>query len=489
MKKKFLLALFAGLSLTLSACGKEPNTETPATDSVASKDTSGKDSVAAEDTSGKDSVTAEETSDKENMTAEDSSTKSDETADSPGNDGSPADGQEVSVFVAPTKVSVAYSEDSKEYTAEDGTILMTESTSLPTVTIEGAADIADKINADLAGRLNPSSGSSPDLKELEEYYETVKGDDEYSFMPYEERTDMKTTRKDDSVVSFEAVYYSYTGGAHANYVSIGLNYDVRTGEPISFDELSDDPEAFHAAALSYLTELSKTPVYAEKMYPPDIAASESDFEATLFSEDKWFFSNSGLVFISDPYALGPYAYGTIYFTIPYSDAYAMGLKDEYAYHGNYSLSRYYMASYDPETGEQTTDGTPEYYFDLNGDGTEEGIAFYGSVYVPAENPDQDGLGHSQLLLYIDGKEAFASMNGQLDLSGGFTDSRYLLYDLNPDDSYVEIGVPFTTPDESMTDYPTDTYFFRYTENGELIYIGMIDGNAASDADVDYGSLR
>ncbi len=451
MKRNFLLALLAGLSLTLSACGTEPN--------------------------------------KENTTAEDSSAKSDVTVDSSDKGGSPADEQEVSVFVAPTKVSVAYSEDSREQTAEDGTILITESTSLPTVTIEGAADIADKINADLTGRLNPSSDSSPDFKELEEYYETVKGDSEYSFIPYEEQINVKTTRKDDSVVSFEAVYYSYTGGAHANYASIGLNYDVRTGEPISFDELSDDPEAFHAAALSYLADLSKTPTYAEKMYPPDIAASEPDFESVLFSEDKWFFSNSGLVFISDPYALGPFASGTIYFTIPYSDASAMGLKDEYAYHGNYSLSRYYTSSYDSETAEQKTDGTPEYYFDLDKDGTEEGIAFYGAAYIPQENPDQDGLGHYEFLLYIDGREVSDTMNGQLDLSGGFTDSRYLLYDLNPDDSYVEIGVPFTTIDESMTDYPTNTYFFRYTGNGELVYIGMIDGNAASDADVDYGSLR
>ena len=42
-------------------------------------------------------------------------------------------------------------------------------------------------------------------------------------------------------------------------------------------------------------------------------------------------SPDGLVFISNPYELGPYVAGMIEFTIPYQDLENMGLNQEYWY--------------------------------------------------------------------------------------------------------------------------------------------------------------
>ena len=33
----------------------------------------------------------------------------------------------------------------------------------------------------------------------------------------------------------------------------------------------------------------------------------------------WYFNREGMVFIAQPYMLAPYAYGTIFFTVPYAD--------------------------------------------------------------------------------------------------------------------------------------------------------------------------
>lgn len=470
MKKKFITELLLCLALTLTACGASDNrTEQDA--SAENHDTSVMNDVSESESSADTTTdTPAESSD---------AAASDAQADSA--DNNPAEDETTVVpVVVPTKVSVSYSEYSDEATADDGTVLATRTVRIPSVTIEGNEQAADKINASLQERSDP--GVSSEVTEwAQEDYEFRKENGDTFNTPYTEDIYIDTTRMDDSVVAFELTASSYTGGAHGNYGSVGLNYSTQTGEQIAFDELADDPAAFRGAALDYLTALAKTPTYAERLYADE--TMQGDLETILFAEEHWFFSNTGIVFISDPYALGPYAAGTIYFTIPYDDAVGMGLKEQYVSTGNYTQARYFTSSYDPETGELNADGTPDYAFDLNGDGTEDTIAFYGGVY-------DETAGKSSMTIYINGAELGGAINEQIDLTKGFLDSQYLLYDLDPGDPYTEIGVPFfELSDENNVSYTAYTYFFRYTKGGELIYMGMIDGNAAADAGADFGSFR
>ncbi len=474
MKKKFITELLLCLTLTLTACGAGDD-RTGQEASAGNNDTSVINNVS-ESESGADTTT--------DTTADAPAESSDAAAgdaqeNSTGNNPAANETTVVPVIV-PTKVSVSYSEYSDEATADDGTVLATRTVRIPSVTIEGNEQAANKINASLQERSDPSVSSEVTEWATEDYEFRKENGDTFNF-PYTEDIYIDTTRMDDSVIAFELTASSFTGGAHGNYGSVGLNYSTQTGEQIAFDELADDPAAFRSAALDYLTDLAKTPAYAERLYTDE--TMRGDLETVLFAEEHWLFSDTGIVFISDPYALGPYAAGTIYFTIPYDDAVGMGLKEQYVSTGNYTQARYYTSSYDPESGELNADGTPDYAFDLNGDGTEDTIAFYGSVY-------DETAGKSSVTIYINGTELGSAISEQIDLTKGFLDSQYLLYDLDPGDPYTEIGVPFfELSDENNVSYTAYTYFFRYTKGGELIYMGMIDGNAAADASADFGSFR
>lgn len=453
MKKRTLILLLMMNTLTLSACGTSTNqpsdTTTPDTD-VISEGTdvsSGTDISAGTDNAG--------------------TSATDETA--------------VTVSTNPTKFTVSYEDKTEEVTADDGTVILTSKIEIPTIISEEAGDVAEKINQDMYDYLTSLNTNSETASWAKEDYQNSTGEDGWPFTAYSDEIYVKTTRLDDKVISFEITSYNYAGGAHGNYGSIGRNYNAQTGELITFDELSDDSAAFRAEILNYLVELANTPAYQIQLFPQDNPYSEADLEPVLLADDKWFLSTGGLTFISDPYALGPYAAGTIYFTIPYEDLENMGLRDDNSYAGNYTSMRRYAYAYDMETGDLTADGTPEYSIDLNVDGTQEGIAFYGSVYSEEED-------RSHISLYINGTQMGSVIEEKLDLSAGYLNSYYVLYDLDPEDSYIEIGIPYTVIEDTAETYPEYTYFYRYTDQGELICLGQMDGNAAYP-DADFGNFR
>lgn len=387
----------------------------------------------------------------------------------------------VTVGTNPTGFTVSYEDKTEEVTADDGTVILTSKIELPTIMSEEAGEVAEKINQDMYDYLTSLHTGSETVSRAKEDYRNSTGEDGWPYTAYSDDIYVKTTRLDDKVIAFEITFYSYAGGAHGNYGSIGRSYNAQTGELITFDELSDDAAAFRTEVSDYLVELANTPAYRIQLYPQDTPYGAADLEPVLLADDKWFLSTGGLTFISDPYALGPYAAGTIYFTIPYEALEKMGLKDDAAYSGNYTSMRHYAYAYDMETGNLTADGTPEYSIDLNGDGTQEGIAFYGSVYSEEE-------GRSHISLYINGTQMGSVIEEKLDLSAGYLNAYYVLYDLEPDDSYLEIGIPYTVIEETAEAYPEYTYFYRYTDQGELIFQGQMDGNAAYP-DADFGSFR
>lgn len=451
MKKKSLTFLLAISMFSLCACGTsapEP-ADNGTTDAVPAEETASEEPEAATDS---DTDAATETSDTANE--------------------SQADESSVTVSTSPTIFSVTYETKTDELTADDGTVILTSTIEVPTLASEEAADIALKINDDMAAYLASSGESSEIARYAQEDYKNSNGEDGWPFSAYANDILVQTTRLDDNVISFEIAYYSYAGGAHGNYVSVGRSYNAQTGEQIIFDDLTDNADTFRSTAPDYLVNLAESSAYKNRLFP-DMGSAE--IESTLFAEDKWFFSNSGITFISDPYALGPYAAGTIYFTIPYGEAVNMGLQEAYDYFGNYTQERYYTYAYDANGNPAEASGDTEYTFDLNGDGTDENIAFYGLLY--SENG-------SAISLYINGEQLGETIAEQTDQSTGYPDSTYVLYDLDPADDFIEIGVLFSVIDSADKPVPY-TYFFRYTTDNELIYLGKINGYASGpEADFD-----
>lgn len=459
MKKKSLVILFAAsvLALLASACGADNQNpsgqEQPEVFPI--------DKGAESDAEGTSSE-GEGAGNSENAESADSS-DTDVTIDVPEESGEST--------AAPCPVSVTFEETSDEIKADDGTVLLENSTSMPVVTIEGADEIAAKINADIETHYNLSSDGET-LEMAKSDYEASQADENGGwFHGYAQSVTANVTRMDDKVLSLEITAYSDTGGAHGNYGVIVKNYNVKTGELISLEDLSDDYAAFHATALDYIVNLAQTPTYQEKLFGP----TKEDLDSTLFEEGEWVFTQSGISFMSDPYVLSPYAAGEIYFRIPYEKAYDLGLKDDYRYDGNFMEERYYTSHYDTDTMETVIDGTPEYNFDLNGDGTEEGIAFYGQLYSSENESEKYGL-------YIDGtnwgsvlQETFGD-----DPTNGYFETTYALYDSDPSDELTEIAVLFTLfgeheEESGRSDTHPYTYLFQYTKESELQFKERLDG--------------
>lgn len=391
---------------------------------------------------------------------------------SPENNGNESD---TSVSNEPSHITITMSEEENNKSAEDGTIYLYKSCSYPSVSIEGNEASADKINEDIRSRVEAFQ-SNPEVeiwgKEYLDMFTSEHEDFEnegISFIGYSEDLSFTTQRADSNVISFTMTYYAYTGGAHGNYDTIGINYNAKTGDLIAFSDLSDDPDTFHEDTLAYNQNLAKTEYYKERMFSEE-SITDGSLETVLYADDAWYLSTSGLVFMSGPYALGPFAAGIIEFIVPYGDLSDMGFKNAYTY-----TDRFVRKLSPKET----------YYFDLNHDGSEDSILIYNEDSVTDDGSFQ-AMRH-MLINDVDFAQSDdEEMQAQFAQSfSTWPETPLYLYDLVPDDNYVELM--FVSGEEENGEYVFYSYFYRYQEDGSLIYLGKAKGDA-SDPTVDTSML-
>lgn len=348
-------------------------------------------------------------------------------------------------------------EDNK--TTEDGTVYYTRWADYPVVTMEGNAEAAEKINADIRSRIEEAKANLETeqwaKEELLQDMETLGPD----FVPvgYSDGLTFQTVRADSNVIAFRLLYETYSGGAHGNQTVRGASYNAKTGELIAFSDLSDDPVAFREDTLAYNQKLAQTESYAMRMFSSDDVTNGS-LESVLYADDVWYLSTTGLVFMSDPYALGPYAAGIIEFIIPYADLADMGFKDSYAHPDRFVLKMQPRGTYTA---------------DLNGDGEEDSVLIYSETVEK-----EDGTVETIPCLMINdtdfAKEGAAGIQEQLRHFPDWADAA--LYDLNPEDAYIElVYVSFDSGPEEE-DYGYYSYFYRYTEDQTLVYLGKVKGD-------------
>ena len=342
-------------------------------------------------------------------------------------------------------------------TAEDGTILYTSSCTYPTVAIEDNESAADKINADIQAKVEAFKSATrtsvrDDARETYQYLE--EDDNGYFFTTYEENLGFELVRCDTNVISFKANYYTFSGGAHGNSSLTGINYSTQTGELIDFADLSEDAAKFYEDTLVYNQELAATDAYKNQTYNGEPVSNE-DLKAVLYAEDKWYLSTSGLVFISDPYALGPYAAGAIEFVIPYYDLDKMGLKAEYDYPGKLTKKLYHKEIYS---------------MDINGDGKKDTFQFY------TESQDnEDGTFESTVHFVINEKDFLQGADDEMyRMLSDYVWPDYGLYDLDPTDDTIEFV--FFSGSYENDEYVIFSHFYRYGKEGDLTYLGRINGD-------------
>lgn len=136
-----------------------------------------------------------------------------------------------------------------------------------------------------------------------------------------ERT-ARVERIDRSALSMVYNTYTYTGGAHGNYAELAYNFDTESGERITLDTLSADPDGLADFLREYITKLYTDDAdgyYSARVYEDLTVDDENNPVADLVREGAWYFNSMGMVFASQPYELGPYASGIIEFTVPYAE--------------------------------------------------------------------------------------------------------------------------------------------------------------------------
>ena len=443
MRKSIAGLLIVSAMLCLGACGQ--NAAQTSDDDGSKHSATGNISQQESDTSEENTASPAED---DNLTA---------GAETDGAAGSP----DSSVTV------VMMSEDNAELATDDGTVYYTITCSYPVVSIAGNETAAEKINADIRSRVDAYNTSvNMQAETAKQDFEYLLSDEDIDYMPFPYSSDLSftVTRADDNVIAFTENNYEYMGGAHGMPSTIGINYDAKTGELITFGDLSDDPDAFRADTLVYNQELAGTEYYSMQMFNTD-DITNGTLEDVLYTDGAWYLSTSGLIFMSPPYALAPYAAGTLEFTIPYSELENMGLKEQYTYTGRQIVKMIENESY---------------IIDLNGNGTDDSVSYY-DAWIDDETDSYEFQTH----LIINGtdysQDGSDDVREQLLLPGGIVGVvGVCLYDLDVNDNYVEIAVLSVNWIQNEDDNnPVANYysqFFRYTEDGSLIYLGQADGD-------------
>lgn len=440
-KKSTACAAILGAALCFSACGanagETPNTlilENPASDGTQAQET---------DAPGENTEPA---ADEENQA------------------GSAANDAKTDTNVINTEYTVTVimkSEDDVELTTDDGTVFYTITCSYPIVSIEGNESAAEKINENILSRVSSfNTATNESVEYAKEDFEYMLSEDIQPPMSYNSDLSFTVTRADNDVISFTENGYEYMGGAHGMPYMVGINYDTKTGELISFTDLSDDPDAFHADTLAYNQALAQTKYYSDQLFNTE-DITNGTLEETLYADGGWYLSTSGLVFMSPPYALAPYSSGTLEFTIPYSDLANMGFKEQYTYTGKQIIKVLENESYS---------------IDLNGDGNEDSVIYSGEWVV-------DGPNNNDYITHLTINDVDYSQKGTEDVSdkliGPWPGLR--IYDLEDNDQYMELALIYEEWTHTESDNLTSTKysrFFRYTEDGTLVYLGQVNGDVS-----------
>lgn len=227
-----------------------------------------------------------------------------------------------------SRVIVNISGSSQVYNAPDNEEqrILTFSYDTPQVHIEGNDAASDAINDHIAvlnelyysGTGNGDGLNSWLEMALDNYSYAVDTGAEIGLELSSDRT-ASVSRADSSVVSLVLSTITYMGGVHGDYSDRGYVYDTQTGELLTLEKLSDDPETFKQFVLEYITELAENGEEYKDCSFRDTTEDLNTALAALLREGSWYLDEKGLVVFSDVYELGSYAEGIIRFTIPYSE--------------------------------------------------------------------------------------------------------------------------------------------------------------------------
>ena len=239
-------------------------------------------------------------------------------------------------------VDFSQSDDDEVWDEESGDCIYSQTVCAPAVISAGGERAVEKINSDMnkqhelflegAAAMKNSALSLVDenARPDAEIYENEEAPDnqseKYPNCVYETTADL--TRGDTGVISICYDTFSYSGGAHGYTSRVCANYDSKTGDRLTLDMISEEPDLLRQLAYGYLLNISTGEKYQSNgaciFFNEDLTADLSE----LVNGENWYFSEEGIVFYANPYDIAPYGYGRIDFTVPYAAMEGL-LKEKY----------------------------------------------------------------------------------------------------------------------------------------------------------------
>lgn len=142
------------------------------------------------------------------------------------------------------------------------------------------------------------------------------GDD---FTPFAADRSYEIHRGDSKVLSLCCLDYLNLGGPHGTIIRKSMNFDMETGELLSLEDLSEDPDSFRTFLLHQMVNMAEN---REEISGAIDWYEKEEYEqafSSLLRQGSWYFENSDFVIQSLPYELGAYAAGPVSFRIPLAE--------------------------------------------------------------------------------------------------------------------------------------------------------------------------
>lgn len=208
-------------------------------------------------------------------------------------------------------ISVSFTENTQTIT-EAGSVIMSTTSLVPTVTIAEREDVASIIEDKLAELLTVSEDAMSDYHSSALAHYLSLGEERESWVNYDCSYSAETVRADDRVISVSYIISSFTGGIHSNYAQYGVSFDSQTGEVLTIDKLTDDSQTLRDV-------VAKSVVRDAASYSDNSLVGVEDFAAGVLDTNQWYLGETGLTVFASPYEISSYSEGVITFTVPYAE--------------------------------------------------------------------------------------------------------------------------------------------------------------------------
>ena len=220
-----------------------------------------------------------------------------------------------------------------EYRDDDGTVLLTVKYELPQLELRteddasyeldasAQADICRTFNAEMQKVAEQFESSAQEtLESAKEDYASLDEEFQAEWTNYAEELTIGTTYQTDGLLSVLGNGYFNGGGVHPTAYTRTWNFDLTTGEFITFDSLTGSTNPLSQTLVYALTSTIFDEIDEQGLsenYFDDYESSVND----LSTNANFYFQDSGMVIEFDVYVLAPYVCGPQAFDISYDKFY------------------------------------------------------------------------------------------------------------------------------------------------------------------------